>query len=85
MSDISAVSTDETEKSQTEEGDNEEPRKSDQVLDEKTKAAAEPDEDWERELLAELNEFELVNGVKNDKTDEQWEAEIQELLKSDLP
>ncbi|VDL66193.1 unnamed protein product [Nippostrongylus brasiliensis] len=42
MSDISAVSTDETEKSQTEECNNEEPRKSDQDVDEKTKAGVEP-------------------------------------------
>ncbi|VDN30140.1 unnamed protein product [Gongylonema pulchrum] len=38
-------------------------------------------EDWEKELLNDFNDYELVTG-QMDKTDEQWEEEIAELLHS---
>lgn len=38
-------------------------------------------EDLERDLISSLNEYELVND-QTDKTDEQWEEEIAQLLDS---
>lgn len=38
-------------------------------------------EDVERDLINSLNDYELVNS-QTDKTDEQWEEEMTELLNS---
>uniref|UniRef100_A0A8R1DMA9 BSD domain-containing protein n=1 Tax=Caenorhabditis japonica TaxID=281687 RepID=A0A8R1DMA9_CAEJA len=41
------------------------------------------DEEWEREILADLNDYDDVVGKTGGKDDDAWEAEIQELLNAE--
>uniref|UniRef100_UPI00398E9A2D synapse-associated protein 1 n=1 Tax=Pristiophorus japonicus TaxID=55135 RepID=UPI00398E9A2D len=51
------------------------------VLDKKEDVAKEASADWEDELQQELQDYEVV--VEAEKTDENWDKEIEELLQAD--
>ncbi|GCC27495.1 hypothetical protein chiPu_0005919 [Chiloscyllium punctatum] len=51
------------------------------VLDKKEDGAKEAPADWEDELQQELQDYEVV--VEGEKTDENWDKEIEELLQAD--
>ncbi|XP_067848782.1 synapse-associated protein 1 [Heptranchias perlo] len=51
------------------------------VLDKKEDVAKEASTDWEEELQQELQDYEVV--VEAEKTDENWDKEIEELLQAD--
>ncbi|XP_078088521.1 synapse-associated protein 1 [Mustelus asterias] len=51
------------------------------VLDKKDEVAKEASTDWEEELQQELQDYEVV--VEAEKTDENWDKEIEDLLQAD--